>query len=628
MSRHPRRREGLAFVPTADGYIVDGGPRREHLTGRLAREALPVLFELMDGTRTVEQIGQALGVPVHQIVDLLARRDLVRFVEEPDPHPSWIFLQRSLPASQADGMWRRLRAARVTVTGDRPVADLLAGVLRRSGVGTVDRSGGPADLTVAVLSGAEVPAVPTSGALLPVRTDTAAVPIGGTDRDPARAGVTAGIAAGIALRHLAGYRPAGDPVAPGVIAEPGTVEEEAVAGRGALAGAEAVAGEGALAGAEAVAGEGALAGAEAVAGRGALAGAEAVAGKGALAGAEAVAGRGALAGAEAVAGKGTAAGPGIVAGVGTLTGTGAAVGWGAAELPAPSVKRYLTERRLPLRRSPHPLVRTMAWILAGRRLAPAAAPGGVVRAYLVGDLTGGGHRAYAVDLAAGALVELPGTVKPGGEGVTMVLTGDRAWVQDAPGERLLSGDTGLLIAQLADDARSAGWSARTCDADGRADVLDLDPDRERVTAVLELGPVRRVARPSRRRRRPPSWRFGDPARDVSRLMRLAGLGLARADEIHPAGRVRYACRPRGALGWIDDYVADRAPEAAAVLLFTGEPDLRLVVKAAVAAGTFRLLAAGAGIESGLIAGLGDHDPRVLYGCVLGDPGRVPAAVLR
>ncbi|MCO5990669.1 hypothetical protein NE235_31615 [Actinoallomurus spadix] len=568
MSRHPRRREGLAFVPTADGYIVDGGPRREHLTGRLAREALPVLFELMDGTRTVEQIGQALGVPVHQIVDLLARRDLVRFVEEPDPHPSWIFLQRSLPASQADGMWRRLRAARVTVTGDRPVADLLAGVLRRSGVGTVDRSGGPADLTVAVLSGAEVPAVPTSGALLPVRTDTAAVPIGGTDRDPARAGVTAGIAAGIALRHLAGYRPAGDPVAPGVIAEPGTVEEEAVAGRGALAGAEAV------------------------------------------------------------AGKGTAAGPGIVAGVGTLTGTGAAVGWGAAELPAPSVKRYLTERRLPLRRSPHPLVRTMAWILAGRRLAPAAAPGGVVRAYLVGDLTGGGHRAYAVDLAAGALVELPGTVKPGGEGVTMVLTGDRAWVQDAPGERLLSGDTGLLIAQLADDARSAGWSARTCDADGRADVLDLDPDRERVTAVLELGPVRRVARPSRRRRRPPSWRFGDPARDVSRLMRLAGLGLARADEIHPAGRVRYACRPRGALGWIDDYVADRAPEAAAVLLFTGEPDLRLVVKAAVAAGTFRLLAAGAGIESGLIAGLGDHDPRVLYGCVLGDPGRVPAAVLR
>lgn len=568
MSRHPRRREGLAFVPTADGYIVDGGPQREHLTGRLAREALPVLFELMDGTRSVEQIGQALGVPVHRIVDLLVRRDLVRFVEEPDPHPSRIFLQRSLPASQADGMWRRLRAARVTVTGDHPVADLLAGVLRRSGVGTVDRSGGPADLTVAVLSGAEAPAAPPSGALLPVRTDTAAGPIGGTDHDPARAGVTAGIAAGIALRHLAGYRPAGNPVAPGVIAEPGTVEEETVAGRGALAGAETV------------------------------------------------------------AGKGTAARPGIAARVGTLTGTGAAVGWGAAALPAPSAKRYLTERRLPLRRSPHPLVRTMAWTLAGRRLVPAAAPGGVVRAYLVGDLTGGGHRAYAVDLAAGALVELPGTVKPGGEGVTVVLTGDRAWVQDAPGERLLSGDTGLLIAQLADDARSAGWSARTCDADGRVDVLDLDPDRERVTAVLELGPVRRVARPSRRRRRPPSRRFGDPARDVSRLMRLAGLGLARADEIHPAGRVRYACRPRGALGWIDDYVADRAPEAAAVLLFTGEPDLRLVVKAAVAAGTFRLLAAGAGIESGLIAGLGDHDPRVLYGCVLGDPERVPAAVLR
>jgi hypothetical protein len=469
MTACPRPREGLAFVPTADGYVVDGGPRREHLTGRLAREALPVLFRLLDGARTVEQLEEALGAPVRPIVDLLVQRDLVRFPAEPDPDPVRVFLQRTLPAPMADGVLRRLHAARVTVTGDPVTAEPLARVLRQSGVGTVGAAGGPADLAIAVPDGA------------------------GTH--PA---VAAGTAAGTALRRLGGF-----PDAP---------------------------------------------------------------------------------------------------------------------LPqAAPAKRYLTERRLPLRRSPHPLVRTMAWILAGQRGVPAAGPDGAVRTYLLGDLTGKGCRAYAVDPAGGALVELPGAARPDGADVTLVVTGDRSWITDAlreKGGRLLLGDTGLLVARLADDARSAGWAARMRAPDGLAEPLDLDPERERVTAVLGLTRVRRVARPVRRGRRPAAG--GDPRR-------LADQSLTRADEVCGPGRLRYAFRPRDAVG---DYLTDRGVRAADVLVFTAGPDPRLVAKAAVAAGTVRLLAAEAGIACGLLPGLGDHDPGVLYGCALGRPGEIPAAIIR
>jgi hypothetical protein len=526
MSRYPRPKEGLVFIPVADGYIVEGGPQREHLTGRFARDVLPALFRLMDGTRTVEQIGHALGLPVDKILGVLIQRDLVRFQAEPDSHPLSVFMQRSLPAWLADGVWWRLRTARVTVTGDHLVAELLAGLLRESGVGTVSRADAPADLTIAVPGGTAMSPRPPSGAFLPVQWEPVALPIGGAlpiECDPARAAITAGAAAGVALRYLGGYRAdhrqeVRDPTDMGV----------------------------------------------------------------------------------------------------TL-------------VPTSPAKRYLTERRLSLRRSPHPRIRTISWILAGWRLVPAAGPGGGVRAYLLGDLTGDGHRAYAVDLAASALVELPGTPEPDGDGVTLVLTCDHTWPSGALREtaaRLLHGDTGLLIAQIADDARSAGWRVRIRDVDGHAELLDLDPQHERVTAVLELVPVRRVARPSRRGRRPAGRRFGDQYRDWSRVTRLADLGLARADEIWPYGRIRYACHPRDAVRWIDHYLDDRALSPAAVLLFTAEPDASLVTKAAVAAGTVHLMAASRGIESGLLAGLAEHDPHVLYGCALGNPGQIPARIVR
>ncbi|MFC4531077.1 hypothetical protein [Sphaerisporangium dianthi] len=613
MSRFPRIREGLAFVPVAGGYVVEGGPRREHLTGRFAREALAFLLPLLDGTRTVEQIGDVLGVPVHRAVDVLARQNLVTFHADPGPHPMRVFIGRSLPAPLADGVWRRLRAARVVVTGGHPTADLLAGLLREAGVGTVGRAGGPADLTVAVLDGPGTPPAPETGAYLPLPAQGPPLPAGMslpfpagmpppfpdggvasagiTVGDAASAGITAGIAAGVAVRYLGGHRPDGRRI------------------------------------------------------------------------------------------------------VLDLGMTGAFPS--AVTAPAPA-KSHLTERRLPMRASPHPLVRTMSRILRGLRSEPLAGPGGAVRAYLLGDLTGGGHRAYAVDPAARALVELPGTPKPDGDHVTLVLTGDLAWPPDATSgtrerllhgdtwlrerllhgdlglrerllhgdlglrERLVHGDTGLLIARIAADARPAGWRARTGDMDDHAEVLELDPRRERVTAVVELAP----ARPSRRRRPPAGRRPGDRNHDAGRPNNLAdltgdagfsscvdltscagltgdgglsssaglagivGLALARAEELMPGGRIRCACRPRGAAGWVDEYLRDRETAAAAVLLFTGEPEARLVTKAAVAAGAVRSMAAGAGIACGLLAGLGEHDRRVLYGCALGHPGRIPTTIVR
>ncbi|GGL05249.1 hypothetical protein Sme01_63930 [Sphaerisporangium melleum] len=651
MSGFPRRREGTAFIPVADGYIVEGGPRREHLTGRFAREVLPILLPLLDGTRTVDQIGDLLGVRVDRFVDLLARRDLVRFPADADPAPLRVFLQRSLPAPRADGVWRRLRAARVTVTGDHLLADLIAGLLRESGIGTVLRppagttwpGDARADLTIAILPGTPpgpdtppglgagpgtppgldatpgpslppgpdaTPGLgttpgpslppglgtppglgitpgpgtlpgpgtwagpgPVAGAFLPVRPDAVALPDGRplpfACDGPASAGVTAGIVAGLAIRHLGGYRADGRQVVP----DPGGTHAAIPGGTGDV----------------------------------------------------------------------------VPGGMGDVISVAPAV-------PSPG-RLHLTERRLPLRGSPHPLVRAMSRMLAGRRSVPEAGPRGAVRTYLLGELAGGGRRAYAFDPDARALVELPGTPEHGGEGVTLVLTGDLGRLPGEAEERLVHGDTGLLVARIAEDAQAAGWRVRMRDADGHAEPLDLDPGRERVTAVVELTPPSPDARtlgrggPRVRRRSGgaardpegltgrhvshPSGRYGaDEPPDLGEcpecreLRELAGRALVRTGAMWPDAPIRYTCHPRGRLRWMDRYLEERELSPAAVLVFTGVPDPRRVTKAAVAAGTVRLMAASAGIACVLLPGLGEHDRRVLYGCAPAGPGPAPAPLVR
>ncbi|MEV0390007.1 hypothetical protein [Nonomuraea sp. NPDC050643] len=596
MSRYPRLTEGLAFVPVPEGYIVEGGQRRELLTGRLARGLFPDLLPLLDGTRTLDQIGTGLGLPVayvRSVVSLLARRDLLRLTEARaglgGPAPMRTFLRRSFPSARASGIWRRLQASTVAVTGAPPLRDLLVDLLRQSGVGTVDDARATAGLTISVLSGAETTA-DRPGPLLPVRAGSRAVsigplllpgdpaPPGGPDAggpDPALAGVTAGVAVGAALRLLGGH---GDDDERHRVIDVLNVDGQVrIAARPA--------------------------------------------------------------GSDPRASGHTASGHA-----------------GDVVIPA---KWYLTERRLPSRRSPHEPVRAMSWMLGEQHLVPSAAPAGAIRTYLLGDLADG-DRAYFVDPAARHLVELTSPVSRDRDGVTLVLTHDLTWLPRTfrePGLRLLYGDTGLALAQVADNARPAGWRARVRRIVTPAHPwpsmgldLDLDPDRERVAAVVDLTPARPVARPSRRPRLPMSHCFGNEPLDPDRLTRLVTSAFARVREVWGSGPPRCALYTRGVAGSfqrtggpdrrgdpnpadLEGHLGDRGLSPSAVLLFTTEPDAdlengsgRLLAGAAMAAGTVRLLAARAGIVTGFLARLPERfslDRRVLYGCALGRPSGGP-----
>nr|WP_250574454.1 hypothetical protein [Nonomuraea sediminis] len=201
MNAYPRLTEGLAFIPVADGYVVEGGQRRQTLTGPLARDVLPVLLPLLDGSRTACE----LGLPP-ALVSALVRLGLVRLLDRPwtpDPEDSAlrVCLRRSFPPERADGVWRRLRASRVAVVGRHRLCGLIAAVLTQSGVEV-----GPGSLTIAVNE-------PGVDAVLHVSAGSSTIALGrvvpdaGADCSAALAGAAAGTIAGIALRLLGGHGP-------------------------------------------------------------------------------------------------------------------------------------------------------------------------------------------------------------------------------------------------------------------------------------------------------------------------------------------------------------------------------------------------------------------------------------
>jgi hypothetical protein len=558
MSLYACRTDGLAFIPVREGYVVDGGDRQEHITGKLARELFPALIPLLDGTRTVEEIADVLGLPLAHlrgVMALLAQRDLVRLrATPPREHrspPMKTFLERSYPSGWAGGIWRRLQASNVAVACGQPLTDLLVGLLEESGCGLLGPGEGRPDLTITVMPGRAAP-------VLPIRVTSTAVSIGpllqpgesaeydaaSGECDTALAGVAAGVIAGVALRMLGGHggqEPVIDVLDSGGLVR---VVERPAPGRA-----------------------------------------------------------------------------------------------GRSEPCRHMARRHLTEPRLPLRRSSQPLVRTMSRILDDLDRAPAAGHAGAVRAYLLGDLHDG-RRTYFVDPAAGALVELPGPVRHAYETPTLVLTHDVCAER-----RLLPGDTGLILAQLAGNADAAGWRVRAIDS---CVQLDLDVGREQVAAVAELTPVRPRARPARRVRPRAECHFGDEPLDGARLTRVIVRALARAEEAFGDGRLdcaMYARKvkgtPFGSTRWmgepdqpcdldlssLESHMRDRGLSPAALLLFTAYiTNDRLRMKAAMAAATVRLLAADAGMGAVLFARLPEElpfgygsDRRVLYGCALGSP---------
>jgi hypothetical protein len=700
---YPRLVEGIAAIQVETGYVIEGGPRRELFTGRTARELFPRLLPLLDGTREVPQIADALGLSapgVQRVIDVMRQRGVLDLAPEPEgaepaATPMRTFLRRSLPAGQGETIDRRLRAAAVSVAGTGAFAELIAELLRRSGVGRVERCDGaplggadPAvDLVVLVEDPAGSPPDGTSGlpaavALLRVRLRRGHVsvgplvnaPGGGCARcaaaeirdgceaddspasgDAAAIGLGAGLAAGAALRYLGGQGTS--PAFQGVV-EVGSADRLArecpvtrrpdcpECGRPGLSLQETEILEYAY--------------------------------------------------------EHAAETPPGGLGVAQLEA-------GDPRWPVPA-KPYLTEPRLRVRRSRAAAtgerasiggdgrLAALSWMLAGagplpRRdgsprqpcRAPAVGCPGSTRAYVLGDLTGAGPGVHYFDGSSGEFVGLSGNAATGvgqPDRLCVVLTGDLAALDPVLGpasRRVAYQDAGTALAQLDECARATGWRvyARQDPIDGLCALLDLNPEREIVTTVIDLqpggvdGPLSTVT--ARRRlsgllgRLPVTYVFDDGPIEAAVVARLARAGHAGGDAIWgqtrgsgPAlGCVLYARSvvglphglytldtasrpvPEPILDVIEASLRDRGANPPALLLFTGNlPETlaaygapgypALLTKAAAAAGLVRLEACRAGLAAGLFARLpgwlaATSSPavmrghRVLYGCAIGDP---------
>jgi hypothetical protein len=216
--------EGLGLVTTADGVVVEGGPRRLRFTDRVSTGLLADRA-LLDRTADPAALAAATGLAPDEIA--AAAGALVEHGVLTDEPPAGdemaIYLGRMLPGPPGAEARRRLAAAQVRVDGTGWVADLIADLLDGSGLGAVRRGdadgSAPPDLVVAV----DVPA-PSGQDCLPVATAEPAVgPIVGPggDRcplccrpesceapaDPAAALMVAGLAAAAAVAFLGRHLP-------------------------------------------------------------------------------------------------------------------------------------------------------------------------------------------------------------------------------------------------------------------------------------------------------------------------------------------------------------------------------------------------------------------------------------
>ena len=175
----PRVLRDVVLLPVEDGVIIDGFARREIMRGPIAQTVLPALLDLMDGTRTLDDLAAAFPeVPagyVRSAVSLLEDWGLLERAADrasPPGEDSEVaaFLRRRIgPAHLADsasGALARLAGANVVLAAAgalRRPAELLQNLLVQSGIGSVRVAGLdlgglhsiPSGMPVAVLSGAD-----------------------------------------------------------------------------------------------------------------------------------------------------------------------------------------------------------------------------------------------------------------------------------------------------------------------------------------------------------------------------------------------------------------------------------------------------------------------------------------
>ncbi|GAA3869725.1 nitroreductase family protein [Streptomyces sedi] len=142
----PALRRGLAVIAHDGGTIVQGGTRRHVFRGRTAREVLPVLLPLLDGTRTRPRLCAAVGLSAPQldaVLALLRRRGLLeerrgRRAERVASHVA-DFVSRGVEWTgahrDADACLDALGRTAALVYGPAGTAGVIAADLAESGVG-------------------------------------------------------------------------------------------------------------------------------------------------------------------------------------------------------------------------------------------------------------------------------------------------------------------------------------------------------------------------------------------------------------------------------------------------------------------------------------------------------------
>ncbi|WP_163505184.1 hypothetical protein [Fodinicola acaciae] len=233
----PRLRSGLVAVQTADGMVIEGGPRSQRLAGGFANRVLPRLLPLLDGSRRLDDVAAVLPARLEQVataIRVLAERGIVEVTAEQvrpaNQTPLHAFLDRTTPPDHRDLIIRRLAAARVLVCGPHGPTSQLIRCLTDSGVGTIERDTAPrgaADLAIVVTTAPSDAAV-SSGTATPtlrLQVGPGAVtvspllgvpggrcptcyddrPPGGADPTPADVAIGLGLLAGAALKYLGGY---------------------------------------------------------------------------------------------------------------------------------------------------------------------------------------------------------------------------------------------------------------------------------------------------------------------------------------------------------------------------------------------------------------------------------------
>ncbi|MFJ9792544.1 hypothetical protein [Streptomyces globosus] len=151
----PRLRRGLSLHHTPEALVVQGTPKKQLLRGAAARDLLPRMLPLLDGSRGHEDVAGELGIPagtVFKALSLLWTCGLVEEAASPEraaraaavPADLADFLSRIGDSTGANHAWEealdRLARARVEVFGAGPLADAarrhLADSLVDTGAGT------------------------------------------------------------------------------------------------------------------------------------------------------------------------------------------------------------------------------------------------------------------------------------------------------------------------------------------------------------------------------------------------------------------------------------------------------------------------------------------------------------